>query len=267
MGNGTTESKYKIRDDSIPVNTFCFKADVASSEGANNVELVRLYNMACPYQTPAQKEDARVRQGIDGFPIVVFWHNTDTRETTFIGKYNFNNDKSTENVFGFQEDDESWEVKNNTGNRVLWKSADYAGSGWLNDFEARFPDTDPPYTDPSQLRDFAEWVMKTDTDKATGNELAAPVTYEVTTTEIVEKNDEETGAVSYEEMEVTRDVTFTHDSAEYRLAKFKAELSNYVELDSALFFYLFTELFLMVDNRAKNMFSSFIGTAIGEGNA
>ena len=262
MSNGTTESKYKIREESIPVSTFCFKADVASSEGANNVELVRLYNMACPYQTPAQREDARVRQGIDGFPIVIFWHNTDTRETTFIGKYNFNNDKSTENVFGFQEDDESWEIRNNTGNRVLWKSADYAGSGWLSDFEARFPDTDPPYEDPSQLRDFAEWIVKTDTERATGNELATPVTYEVKTTEIVEKIDEETGAVSYEEMEVTRNVTFTQDTAEYRLAKFKAELKNYVELDSALFYYLFTELFLMVDSRAKNMFPSFMGGRI-----
>ena len=29
----------------------------------------------------------------------------------------------------------------------------------------------------------------------------------------------------------------------------------------------FTELFLMVDSRAKNMFPSFIGAEIGEGNA
>ncbi|MBQ1615656.1 MAG: hypothetical protein II086_00215, partial [Ruminococcus sp.] len=47
MANGSTAEKYCIRDNSIPVSTFCFKADVASSEGANNVELVRLYNDAC----------------------------------------------------------------------------------------------------------------------------------------------------------------------------------------------------------------------------
>ena len=85
----------------------------------------------------------------------------------------------------------------------------------------------------------------------------------MTTTEIMEKTDEETGAVSYEEVRVTQDVTFNTDTAEYRLAKFRAELPQYVELQSALFYYLFTETFLMVDSRAKNMFPSFIGSRIG----
>jgi hypothetical protein len=239
MASGQTADTYALRDDSIAVATFCYKADVASSEGANNVELVRLYDMACPYKTPAQQEDSRVQQGIDGFPIVIFWTNTDTGETTFIGKYNFNNDKSTEETFGFQEDDESWEVKNNTGDRVLYKSANYEGTDWLNDFEARFPDTDPAYEDPGQLKAFADWIITTDTEAATNEELANPVTY---------------GGVEY-----------ATDSAAYRIAKFKAELGDYVELQSAEFYYLFTELFLMVDSRAKNMFPSFMGTAISSG--
>ena len=233
MSSGATADDFKLRDTSIPVATFCYKADVASSEGANNVELVRLYDMACPYKTPSQQEDPRVRQGIDGFPIVIFWHDTVKDETIFMGKYNWNNDKSTEETFGFQEDDESWEVRNNTGDRVVFKSADYSGDAWLNDFEARFPDTDPPYTDASQLREFAEWIIETDPEKATGAALDAPVTY--------------------------GDATYEHDTSEYRLAKFKAEAGEYMELQSAMFYYLFTELFLMVDSRAKNMFPSFMG--------
>ena len=70
--NGSTSPSYQLRPDSVPTNTFAFKADVASSECANNVELVRLYNEACPYRTPPQEVDRTVRQGIDGFPIVVF---------------------------------------------------------------------------------------------------------------------------------------------------------------------------------------------------
>ena len=203
----TFPEQYQLREDSIPTNTFTFKADVASSEGANNVELVRLYNNICPYKTPPQLENAAVRQGIDGFPIVIF-HN-DGKKTKFIGKYNFNNDKATPEVFGFAGEDESWEIRNNTSNRSLWKSADFSGTDWLNDFEGRYPKDN---TDPTKLANFASWVVSTDRTGVSEVEAAA------------------------------------------RLTKFKNELENYAVLDSALFYYLFTELFLMVDSRAKNAF-------------
>lgn len=218
LGTGEHVAKYALREGSMPVDMFCWKADVASSEGANNVELVRLYDDFCPYKTPAQIENSAVRQGIDGFPMIVFWDNGE--KTKFLGKYNFNNDKGTPEVFGFTEGDESWEIKNNTSNRVLWKSADYSDEGWKDDFEARYPED---YEDISQLKEFAEWIVTTDTTGCTEEERAL------------------------------------------RLAKFKAELGNYVEVDSALYYYIITELFLMVDSRAKNMFPSFIGTEIEEG--
>ena len=242
LTNGTVVTAYQMREDSIATNVFCMKADVASSEGANNVELVRLYNDACPDKTPAQKKDAQVRQGIDGFPIVIFWRNTETDATSFLGKYNFNNDKSTSEVFGFADGDESWEILNNTSDRVLWKSADFSGTDWLNDFEARYPDTDPAYTDSTQLAEFAAWMVSVDPEQATGEALENPVTI----------------------VDGEKSTTYTNDTAAYRKAKFRAELSNFVELDSALFYYLFTELFLMVDSRAKNMFPSFMGTEMTE---
>lgn len=140
-------------------------------------------------------------------------------------KYNFNNDKSTAEVFGFAAGDESWEIRNNTSNRVLWKSADFAGTDWLNDFEARYPEDN---VDTANLSALATWLVSTDQTAATGAILDPAVTY--------------------------GEVTYDKDTAEYRLAKFKNEISNYLELDSALFYYLFTELFLMVDSRAKNAF-------------
>lgn len=234
--SGSNVSKYAMNNDAIPVKTFTVKADYASSEGANNVELVRLYESACPYKTPAQEINPKVRQGIDGFPILIFWNDTTTSTTQFIGKYNFNNDKSTEEVFGFETPDESWETLNNAGVYALWKSGDFSGDAWKSDFEARYPDTDPAYEDVTQLSEFATWAASTDTTAATGNTLPSPVTY--------------------------GDVTYTNDTAEYRLAKFKAEASSYMEIDSTLFYYLFTELFLMVDSRAKNAFPSFIGSEV-----
>ncbi len=210
--NSTTSENYKLRDNSIPVNKFCLKADVASSEGANNVELVRLYNDNCPYKTAAQIADPRVRVGIDGLPIIVFWHDTASNTTRFWGKYNFNNDKSTEVVFGLTEGCESWEIRNNTSDRVIFKKSDYSDGTWLNDFEARYPDKNTDYTNLKRLTD---WIVSTDR-----------------------------GAVESD----------AEKSA--RLEKFKSEFEDYFVKVPMLYYYIFTEVFLMVDNRAKNFFPS-----------
>lgn len=225
--SGNTQVTYKLRSDSVPTNTFTFKADVASSEGANNVELARLYEDTCPFRTAPQKQDSRIRQGIDGFPIVVFWY--DGENTSFIGKYNFNFDKATPEVFGFAEGDESWEILNNTSDRVLWKDDDYSGTDWQGDFEARYP---KDYADPANLSELAAWLKSTDQSAATGDKLTVNRTFD--------------------------GVLYTTDTAAYRLAKFKSEFAQHFEKDAALFYYLFTELFLMVDSRAKNMFPTFM---------
>ena len=225
--SGNTQETYKLRSYSIPTNTFTFKADVASSEGANNVELARLYEDTCPFRTAPQKQDSRIRQGIDGFPIVVFWY--DGENTSFIGKYNFNFDKATPEVFGFAEGDESWEILNNTSDRVLWKDDDYSDTDWQGDFEARYP---KDYADPANLSELAAWLKSTDQSAATGDKLTVNRTFD--------------------------GVLYTTDTAAYRLAKFKSEFTQHFEKDAVLFYYLFTELFLMVDSRAKNMFPTFM---------
>ena len=46
---------------------------------------------------------------------------------------------------------------------------------------------------------------------------------------------------------------YTTDSADYRLAKFRAEFTQYFDLKFALFYYVLTMVLLMMDSRAKNM--------------
>ena len=47
---------------------------------------------------------------------------------------------------------------------------------------------------------------------------------------------------------------YQYDTSEYRLAKFKAEFEDYFVLQAMTYYYVFTEVFLMIDSRAKNMF-------------
>lgn len=204
----TTRNTYQLRNTSIPTNEFTFKADVASSEGANNVELAMLYDDTCPVKTPPQLVDDRVRQGIEGYPMLMFYGIGD--DLTFLGKYNFNNDKGTGEVFGFNSGDESWEILQNNTEMVIWKDDNFTGDGWKTSFEARYPDKNQNTT---RLAAFASWLKSTDTT--------------------VVDSDEEKAA---------------------RLQKFKDEFADWCNVDAMLFNYIFTETFLMVDNRAKNAF-------------
>lgn len=217
--NGVAYSNYQLRETSMPTNVFTFKADVASSEGANNVELVMLYDEICPVNTPPQEKDSRVRQGIEGYPCLMFYYDGDNYN--FLGKYNFNNDKSTEEVFGFGEGDESWEILTNETQMAVFKDDDFESTYydttkkkelplWTQTFEARYPEDN---THTANLNTFVSWLKSTDTT-----------------------------AVN------------TEDEIQARIDKFRNELGDYANVDALIFNYVYTEAFLMVDNRAKNAF-------------
>ena len=127
-------------------------------------------------------------------------------------KYNFNNDKSTSKTFGFDNypNAESWEFKNNTTDRCLFKSDDFTGDAWKNDFEARYPEENEDTTNLNRMFSF-----------------------------VVAHN---------------RDTVSTQTEKDEMLADFKANFDDYFDRDLMLFYYIFTEVFLMVDSRAKNMF-------------
>ena len=142
-------------------------------------------------------------------------------------KYNANFDKGSLTVYGFTEDYplvESWEFLNNTSDACLFHGP--VPDDWTEDFEARYPDE---YNDISAFKVMHDWVVSTWQDGATGSALG--VTY--------------AGADGK---------TYTTDTAEYRLAKFKKEFTEHFDFGFSLLYYVYTFVMLMVDQRAKNMF-------------
>lgn len=240
--NGIYSDNYALRETSVPTNVFTFKADVASSEGVNNVELVNLYNEINPYRSPVQRTDPRVRQGIEGYPMLMFYG--EGEELTFLGKYNFNNDKETAEVFGLYSGDESWEIRQNNTQMVIWKNDDFESeyfdpeSGknkpvWTQSFEARYPEDNEDIT---KLKELTSWLKSTDTTAAISDEEKAAYELEL-------KNGFEGSEAEWVKS--------------FRENKFKDEFENYCDLDAWIFNYIFTETFLMVDSRAKNNFPTY----------
>jgi hypothetical protein len=270
--DGNTINKWPITPGGIGVNYYTFKVDYASSEGANNVELTKLYNDAAikyGLLTPPQQKNSNIRVGIDGFPIVAF-HQDKNDNITFCTKANFNNDKANEDVYGFDGKwndsktkdlwlgDESWETTNNSAAETKYQKP-VTVENFAKGFEIRFPDEDG-YNKMDKLGPMTAWIYSTyreevpvEEEKAV--ELPNPVTF------TYEESVQSEGG-SFSTSKVTK--TFTHDTKAYRLAKFKAELKDWFNVDSCLFYYLYTELFLMIDSRAKNAFPTYFATRTNE---
>ena len=177
--NKVVENKlYAFTENAQPVNCWCLKADYAESSGTHNTGIARLWNNALinaqidgeyVCRTEAQKAAIAagyqydVRTTIDGFPILLFYRPSVDDNLIFIGKYNFNNDKSTESVFGFtgipgfnNEKMQCWEILNNGNALALFTSTEGFDTGWSEAFESRYPDTKTPYT--GDLKAFCEWM-------------------------------------------------------------------------------------------------------------
>ena len=169
---------YAFKEKAQPVQTWCLKADYAESSSTHNTGVARLWNDALENiqingkyvgRTLAQQAaidnnyDYDVRTTVDGFPIVMFYHQTEDDPLIFLGKYNFNNDKSTESVFGFKDipgfDNthmQCWEQLDSGNAYGLFNgNPDNFDDNWSDAFEGRYPDGNE---DISDLKTFYTWV-------------------------------------------------------------------------------------------------------------
>lgn len=222
-----TSDAHQISLNQIPTKVLCFKADYAEATSTHNTGTANYVHSLYNTPVPAQEDDERVRTTIYGHPGVVFHKKDSNAEPTFVGKYNVNHDKGSEETFGFTSDYpdvQSVEFCNNTSDACLFHGP--IPSKWDDDFEFRYPDG---HSDISEFKEMHDWVVSTYQVDATGDELGS--------TYIGVDGDE-----------------YTHDTAEYRLAKFKKEFEEHFDMEYALVYYVYTFFALMVDQRAKNLF-------------
>ena len=177
-GDVIEDGLYAFKDGSQPVNCWTLKADYAESSGSHNTGVARIWNNlmyncqlngAFPLRTEAQKAAIQagynydVRTTVDGFPIVVFHRQTESSPLVCLGQYNFNNDKSTEKVFGFTDipgfdntNVQCFEFLANENPICLFDDVSNFDTKWDEAFESRYPDTSTPNLVP--LKTLATWI-------------------------------------------------------------------------------------------------------------
>ena len=224
-GVEVADFKYSFKPGARPIDIFCLKADFSDSSSTHNTGAVRIVNdiwKRCGWLTPPQmayKGNYDVRIGVDGFPIDLFYDNNGTGENVYLGKYNFNNEKSGSGIiYGFEGiegfNDEAalkggrnkcicLEFLNNSETLCLFGTSNMDTFDDALEFRFKADDT---------------WATAHEDDKAAVKRLWEWIY-----------------------------------SCKGNPTKFLNEYAEYFGNDSPFAWYLITDYFMAVDNRAKNM--------------
>ena len=266
--NGIDNAAYQHMDNQLPAKTFCIKVDYAEATGTHNTQNANLIETLYTEKIPAQIDDPRVRSTVVGFPCVIFEKETETSDPVFSSKGNFNIDKGAEDSFGFNKDYsvESWEFRNNDSAACnfisTWDNTNY----FLSDFEPRY--ITESESNNYSIDDLEEYEDKYLASQQPGGTPLTPAEQETlldvrtsTSHQFKELHD---WVVSTNRLAATNEElpepyiagmdTYTNDTADYRLAKFKKEFEQHFDMHFSLIYYIYTFFALMTDQRSKNMF-------------
>lgn len=243
-GANTTSPAYSMSAEDQPVPCLCLKADYSDSSNLHNTVLTKLVNdvwmsLGADYQTPPQHnhdtEYDNVRVGINGHPIDVFVKDGTNYE--YIGQYNMNNEKKdSHHVFGF-----------------------IAGSGNPSVGEAiclEFLENNRTATLFNAGADF-NWETCSDTVDENGKgivqlEFRYPG-YDWDEAPIELRNKAKRPFIWVKECYDDWVDSYNETTGEYTSSKFVEELTQYFNPKNLVSWYLFTEYFMAVDQRSKNM--------------
>ena len=224
-GVEVADFKYSFKPGARPIDIFCLKADFSDSSSTHNTGAVRVVNdiwKRCGWLTPPQmayKGNYDVRIGVDGFPIDLFYDNNGTGENVYLGKYNFNNEKSGSGIiYGFEGIEGFNDEAALNGGRNKCICLEFLNnSETLCLFGTSNMDT---------FDDALEFRFKADDTWATAHE---------------------------EDKAAVKRLWEWIYSCKGNPTKFLNEYAEYFGNDSPFAWYLITDYFMAVDNRAKNM--------------
>lgn len=286
--------KVDLTRTSVPNNFFNLKVNIASSENVNNALLQKRYNDFLPYISPAKKTNPKVKNDMEFVPAILFLKETNPdlsshnefldTEWHFYALGNIGDSKKTDYTRAYDPEDMNEftiEISDNTKNNATFQSGVYLDSNGERKIE-RFTITEseedgetiytPVSIDKPQSFVYpitlAEWENENNmrhwcmyNEGFDGDHSFEP-RYACCGDYRDGKLVNDTSGRGKEQVKLNNDVW----RAFYRWVitstdeEFVNELDEWCVRSAVEFFYAFTHMYTMMDNRAKNTFWHFAKT-------
>ncbi|MBR1644334.1 MAG: hypothetical protein IJ684_03060 [Bacteroidales bacterium] len=244
---GNAENLYSMKPGAIAINIFVCKADFSDSSMTHNTGASRLMNDVFKEMgilTPPQQINPNYRTGFDGIPIDIFSSESDDGESEYYGQYQMNNEKKDSGrVYGFDP------IYNSDGSLALDQAVcclEFLNNSeklcnfqvdenldaqleaeFDNAFEFRYPENDTVWAtataeQKTAIKRLFTWIRSM---KPAGAEVA---------TRLQEQAGDD------------RLSTWVNPL-------FAGQTADYFPMNNPLAWYVYTDYFMSVDQRAKNM--------------
>lgn len=287
--------KITLTRTSVPNNFFNLKVNIASSDNANNALMQKRYNDFLPYISPAKKRDSRIKNDMEFVPAIVFIRETNPDISThtefldtewhFYAIGNLGDSKKTDYTRAYDPKDMNEftiEISDNTKNNATFQSGVYLDSSGNRRIEK--------FTLVESVNDDGETVY-TPVSIAKPSKFIYPITLEEWESPDNMRhwclyNEAFDGDHSFEPRYACcgdfRDGKLVNDTTgqgKAQIAKnegvwrafcrwvvtstdeeFVNELDQWCVKTAVLFFYAYTHMYTMMDNRAKNTFWHYAKT-------
>ena len=259
---------YALRGSELsrPQKVLCAKTDFVDSSLVMNTGGAHLFNdvmKALDLKTPPMEHDSRVRQAIDGIPCDLFAATSEDVIPQYYGQFVLNNEKSKSGgIFGMEGNDDAvfvptcpiaLESLENKYAFTLFQAAGSANSQDLEEqmldsfdsaFEFNFPEDtfyNPANVNPADGQSEATAEQKTAIKRLMG------FIHDSVAASSVDMSDPEYGG--HEE----NGGWIAADKQKWVSQYFKDHISEYFDLDYLLTYYVITDYWASVDQRAKNI--------------
>lgn len=263
LGDGSQVSKVSLTRESIPVNYFNVKVNIASSENANNALLAKRYNQYNPYNRPFVREDEsiipHIKDTMEFQNCVIFVKESDPDLSTHV-EFNDNNyhfyaignigDSKKTDASRLTDPDDPYECILEVMDNTLPNST--MPTGKVDENGAPIYPIDPSEWcegNPAYDSLYDDWFDEKSAAKKgeghTDDTYGWRYIYEDGTDE---KNAEAKAFVEQKWKDFYEFVVTSTDE------EFKSQLGDWVVLDSVMYYYLFTLRYTMTDNHSKNSF-------------
>lgn len=242
-GVSQADNNLELRIGQKKVKILCAKADYSDSSMAQNTGGAKIWNnlmKSLGFLTPPQQVDSTVRTAVDGYPIDVFSAESLEDTPIYYGQYNLNHDKSDwqeiigmEGVDGFTPTEPiAFEFLNNTQPLCLFQAEADLDTQAASQFDNALEFNYPAKTKVGEEKEDTKWANASTAQKNAFKRLWGWI-----------RDCKPVGAS-------------TDNISSFTSNKFKTEVSQYLNLNFLLCWWLFTDYFVNVDQRAKNMIAA-----------